>query len=110
MRWLAVVLALSLTGCGGSSMFGARNDAAEEAPSRLRSEHDTRALSIRIESEAGSSFLIEHDLVRKPVPTFRDHAPCRRARHGTSAIIHYGRPAGHDFSLRSGFCPDHAET
>jgi hypothetical protein len=31
MRWLAVVLALSLTGCGGSSMFGARNDAAEEA-------------------------------------------------------------------------------
>jgi hypothetical protein len=31
MRRLAVVLALSLTGCGGSSMFGARNDAAEEA-------------------------------------------------------------------------------
>jgi hypothetical protein len=25
-------------------------------------------------SEPGSSFLFEHDLFRKPVPTFRDHA------------------------------------
>jgi hypothetical protein len=27
-----------------------------------------------MESETGSSFLFEHDLFRKPVPTFRDHA------------------------------------
>jgi hypothetical protein len=27
-----------------------------------------------MESELGSSFLFEHDLFRKPVPTFRDHA------------------------------------
>jgi hypothetical protein len=27
-----------------------------------------------MESEPGSSFLIEHDLFRKPVSTFRDHA------------------------------------
>jgi hypothetical protein len=32
-----------------------------------------RALSILMESEPGSSFLFEHDLIRKPVPTFRDH-------------------------------------
>jgi hypothetical protein len=28
-----------------------------------------------MESKPGSSFLIEHDLFRKPVSTFRDHAP-----------------------------------
>src|SRR3990172_3862091 len=33
-----------------------------------------RALSALMESEPGSSFLFEHDLFRKPVPTFRDHA------------------------------------
>src|SRR5947209_10839082 len=33
-----------------------------------------RALSFLVESELGSSFLFEHDLFRKPVPTFRDHA------------------------------------
>src|ERR1041384_5715539 len=33
-----------------------------------------RALSFLVESELGSSFLSEHDLFRKPVPTFRDHA------------------------------------
>jgi len=31
MRWLALVLALSLAGCGGSSGFAARNAAEEEA-------------------------------------------------------------------------------
>src|SRR5215210_6848749 len=34
----------------------------------------SRALSFLVESELGSSFLFEHDLFRKPVPTFRDHA------------------------------------
>jgi hypothetical protein len=29
---------------------------------------------ILVESATGSSFLFEHDLFRKPVPTFRDHA------------------------------------
>ncbi len=33
-----------------------------------------RALSFLVESELGSRFLFEHDLFRKPVPTFRDHA------------------------------------
>src|SRR5688572_3936778 len=33
-----------------------------------------RALSFLVESESRSSFLFEHDLFRKPVPTFRDHA------------------------------------
>jgi hypothetical protein len=33
-----------------------------------------RAVSVWVESEPGSSFLFEHDLFRKPVPTFRDHA------------------------------------
>src|SRR5947209_12580292 len=33
-----------------------------------------RALSFLVKSELGSSFLFEHDLFRKPVPTFRDHA------------------------------------
>jgi hypothetical protein len=27
-----------------------------------------------VESESGSSLLFAHDLIRKPVPTFRDHA------------------------------------
>src|SRR5262249_51682223 len=39
-----------------------------------------RALSFLVESELGSGFLSEHDLIRKPVPTFRDHArPIPRA-------------------------------
>src|SRR5579863_9680407 len=39
-----------------------------------------RALSVRMESEPGSSILTEHDLFRKPVSTFRDHAPTRTMR------------------------------
>src|SRR5690606_13747637 len=37
-----------------------------------------------IESDSSLIFLIEHDLVRKPVPTFRDHALARLVvdRHG----------------------------
>jgi MFS family permease len=37
-------------------------------------EPASRAYSILMESKPGSSFLIEHDLFRKPVSTFRDHA------------------------------------
>src|SRR6266700_2006424 len=37
-----------------------------------------RPRSDQVESESWSSFLFEHDLFRKPVPTFRDHA-LRRA-------------------------------
>ena len=33
-----------------------------------------RALSFLVELVSRSSFLFEHDLTRKPVPTFRDHA------------------------------------
>src|SRR5258708_22229356 len=40
----------------------------------------TRALSVLIESEPGSSFLFEHDLFRKPASTFRDHALARLGR------------------------------
>src|SRR5947199_10250040 len=40
----------------------------------------TRALSFLVESKLGPSFLFEHDLFRKPVPTFRDHALARGSR------------------------------
>src|SRR5947209_20079090 len=40
----------------------------------------TRALSFLVELELGSSFLFEHDLFRKPVPTFRDHAQAQNKR------------------------------
>src|SRR5579863_2497816 len=47
-----------------------------------------RALSVRMESEPGSSILTEHDLFRKPVSTLRVHAPTRTIR--TSPISSHG--------------------
>src|SRR5437660_4673209 len=35
----------------------------------------SRAGSLFFESSSRSSLLLEHDLFRKPVPTFRDYAP-----------------------------------
>jgi hypothetical protein len=52
-----------------------------EKPSRLswdatlgRAIHTTRKRRDCFKSQSRFSFLIEHDLFRKPVPTFRDHA------------------------------------
>src|SRR3990172_7384159 len=35
-----------------------------------------RTLDVLLESKLGSSLLLEHDLFRKPGPTFQDHALC----------------------------------
>jgi integrase len=46
-----------------------------------------------MESEPGFSFLFEHDLFRKPVPTFRDHALEPRhelVERGTVAVLARG--------------------
>jgi len=41
---------------------------------QIQAAGSARTLSTLMESERGSSFLFEHDLFRKPVSTFRDHA------------------------------------
>jgi hypothetical protein len=51
----------------GANRIAAVNDGKSEVVG-------ARALSVLMESEPGSSFLFAHDLFRKPVPTFRDHA------------------------------------
>jgi hypothetical protein len=72
-----------------------------------------------MESEPSSSFLFEHDLFRKPVSTFRDHALClsmifsdlpspadlpspKRSRFGFAQ-------AGAGFALGSGLWPARAQ-
>ncbi len=51
-----------------------RNESREQVVLGAKLHGSARALSFEVESELGSSFLFEHDLFRKPVPTFRDHA------------------------------------
>jgi hypothetical protein len=46
--------------------------------SQWRDSEGPRALSVLIESEPGSSILIEHDLFGKPASAFPDHALIRQ--------------------------------
>jgi hypothetical protein len=48
----------------------------QAVPSFIRDQAsaDVRGLSVLMEFERSSSFLIAHDLFRKPDSTFRDHA------------------------------------
>src|SRR5437764_8854553 len=67
-RFTASVFAFSRSSATASPRCTSRRCTARRLP------RWPRALSFLVESELGSSFLFEHDLFRKPVPTFRDHA------------------------------------
>src|SRR5262245_8924934 len=65
---------------GVSSIFGRPTGDASLATNFLRASLNPRIHGFKTDHGRGR-LLLEHDLFRKPLPTFRDHARCyRRAR------------------------------
>src|SRR5262249_8850766 len=56
-----------------------------ERPARIALEPGPRARCLFFESASRSSLLAAHDLFRKPVSTFRDHALVQATRHSRFA-------------------------